>query len=331
MKITTQAYARAGLLGNPSDGYFGKIVAVSVRNYSSRVCLEESDILRIEPHTDDRESYPDIAALHNNIQLYGYYGGVRLIKAAIKKFYEYCREQRQMLHDKNFKISYESNIPRQLGLGGSSAIITAAIRALMKFYEINIPKEVQPSLILDAELKELGINAGFMDRVVQVYEGCVYMDLNRELVETRGYGHYENLDPKILPPLFLAFKPELGKVSGSVLNPIRVGYDRGDPFVLETLDRIMEIADEGRHALLSGRTGELHNLMNENFDLRSRIMKISESNRELIETARRCGASAKFAGSGGTIIGMYEDEKMFDRLKKELGKFHAQVIRPEIV
>ena len=331
MKINTQAFARAGLLGNPSDGYYGKIVAVSVRNYSAHVSLEESDTLRIEPHTDDRESYPDIDALFDNIQLYGYYGGVRLIKAAIKKFYEYCREQGQKLHEKNFKISYESNIPRQLGLGGSSAIITAAIRALMKFYECNIPKKVQPSLILDAELKELGINAGFMDRVVQVYEGCVYMDLDRNLIETHGYGHYENLDPKILPPLYLAFKPELGKVSGSVLNPIRVGYDRKDPFVLETLDRIMEIADEGRRALLSGRAGELRNLMNENFDLRSRIMKISESNWELIKAARKCGASAKFAGSGGTIIGMFEDDRMFARLTEELGKFQAQVIRPEIV
>ena len=218
-----------------------------------------------------------------------------------------------------------------LGMGGSSAIITAALRALMEFYAIPIPKEAQPTLILDAELKELGINAGFMDRVIQVYEGCVYMDLDRHSIETRGYGSYENLDPRILPPLYLAFKPELGKVSGSVLNPIRLGYDRKDPAVIQALDRIAEIADEGRQALLDGRREGLHRLMDENFDLRSRIMSISDSNRQLIDAARRCGASAKFAGSGGSIIGMYKDEDMFGRLTHELGRLQARIIKPIIV
>ena len=331
MSIRTQAFARAGLLGNPSDGYFGKIVAISIKNFSARVYLEEADTLEIDLHSDDRERFTDIHALNERISLYGYYGGVRLIKAAIKKFYEYCQAQERELRGENFRIGYDSDIPRQLGMGGSSAIITAALRALMEFYAIPIPKEAQPTLILDAELKELGINAGFMDRVIQVYEGCVYMDLDRHSIETRGYGSYENLDPRILPPLYLAFKPELGKVSGSVLNPIRLGYDRKDPAVIQALDRIAEIADEGRQALLDGRREGLHRLMDENFDLRSRIMSISDSNRQLIDAARRCGASAKFAGSGGSIIGMYKDEDMFDLLTDELGRLQARVIKPVIV
>ena len=31
----------------------------------------------------------------------------------------------------------------------------------------------------------------------------------------------------------------------------------------------------------------------------------------MVETARRCGASAKFAGSGGAILGTYDGEAMF--------------------
>ena len=70
--------------------------------------------------------------------------------------------------------------------------------------------------------------------------------------------------------------------------------------------------------------------MNENFDLRSKIMKISDSNFEMIQTARRCGASAKFAGSGGSIIGMYKDEDMFSRLASELEQIQAKVFKPVI-
>ena len=70
--------------------------------------------------------------------------------------------------------------------------------------------------------------------------------------------------------------------------------------------------------------------MDENFDLRSQIMKISESNMEMVMTARACGASAKFAGSGGSIIGMYEDEEMYARLESELEGIGAKVIKPLI-
>ena len=330
MTIQTKAYARAGLLGNPSDGYFGKIIAVTVKDFEAKVFCDESHELLIQSHKDDIPVYKNLRDLVERVGLYGYYGGVRLIRAVIKKFYEYCQIQGIHLAEKNFSIRYSSDIPRQLGLGGSSAIITAAIRALMEFYHVTIPLEILPTLILEAERDELGINAGYMDRVIQVYEGCVYMDLDEKVIQEKGHGIYERLSPKFLPNLYLAYKPALGKVSGIVLNDIRQGYDRKDAFVLETLRRIAEKAELGKEALLKKDFGTMKMLMDENFDLRSQIMKISESNRKMIMTARACGASAKFAGSGGSIIGMYEQEEVYARLESELGSIGAKVIKPII-
>ncbi len=326
--METRAFARAGLLGNPSDGYFGKVIAISIKNFWAGVSLQESSVIQIKTNEQDWNTFSNIRERAEKIDLYGYYGGVRLIKAAIKKFYEFCLNQDIQLADKNFTIQYVSTIPRQLGLGGSSAIITAAIRALMEFYNVAIPMETFPSIILDAELDELGINAGLMDRVVQVYEGCIYMNLEEKLIKEKGHGIYEQLDPKLLPDLYIAYKPELGKESGRVLDDIRVGYEKGDRFVIDTLSHIAEKADLGKQALLQGNMDKLHDLMNENFDLRSKIMKISSSNLEMIQTARQCGASAKFAGSGGSIIGMVKDEDMYSRLVFELDKLEAKVIKP---
>ena len=330
MTIQTKAYARAGILGNPSDGYFGKIIAIAIKDFEAKVFCDESHDLMIQSHKDDIPVYKNIQDLVEREGLYGYYGGVRLVKATIKKFYEYCQNQYIRLEKKNFTIRYSSGIPRQLGLGGSSAIITAAIRALMEFYDVKIPLEILPTLILEAERDELGINAGFMDRVIQVYEGCVYMDLDEKIIQEKGHGIYERLSPKFLPKLYLAYKPALGKVSGKVLNDIRQGYERGDTFVLETLRRIAEKAETGKEALLKKDFVTMKRLMDENFDLRSQIMKINESNLDMIMTARACGASAKFAGSGGSIIGMYEDEEMYARLETELKGIGAKVIKPTI-
>jgi glucuronokinase len=331
MRVEGRAYARAGLLGNPSDGYFGKIIAVSVKNFSAEVALEESDALRILTPEYDGNTFDSLQDLVDGVSLYGYYGGVRLVKAGIKRFYQHCQDREIRLADRNFSLTYSSTIPRQLGLGGSSAIITAVMRALTAFYDVEIPQPILPTLILEAERDELGINAGFMDRVIQVYEGCVFMDLDREIVQAQGFGRYERLDPRSLPPLYLAYKPDLGKVSGRVLNPIREGFERGDPVVLEALHRLAALAEEGKEALLRRDLGRLRALMDENFDLRSRIMPISEENLSLIRAARACGASAKFAGSGGSLIGLYEDERMFADLSRALGEQQALVIKPVVV
>jgi glucuronokinase len=331
MTIETKAHARAGLLGNPSDQYFGKIIAISVRNFSARIFLDESPDLRIEPSIQDAEVYTNDREFIERLNLYGYYGGTRLIKAAVKTFFDHCRSRNIPTQSKNFTLRYDSDIPRQVGLGGSSAIIVAVMRALMAFHGVSIRDEVLPTLVLRAELKELGINAGYMDRVIQVYEGCVYMDLSRHLIEERDFGEYERLDPGLLPPFYLAYKPDLGKVSGAVHSELRTAYDRGDPTAIQTLQEIAGLADEGRNSFGQGNFSRWPELMNRNFDLRSRIMRISPSNLEMIQTARRCGASANFAGSGGSLVGIYKEENMFERLTHELGKLGAKVIRPQVV
>ena len=49
---------------------------------------------------------------------------------------------------------------------------------------------------------------------------------------------------------------------------------------------------------------------------------------QMIEVARRTGASAKFAGSGGAIVGTYADEAMFQHLRQDLVQIGCEVIKP---
>ena len=60
MIIETRAYARAGFLGNPSDGYNGKTISISVRNFGAHVSLYQTPELRIEPQIQDRNEYKNI-------------------------------------------------------------------------------------------------------------------------------------------------------------------------------------------------------------------------------------------------------------------------------
>jgi glucuronokinase len=321
-------------MGNPSDGYNGKTISIIVRNFWAEVVLYEWEDVEIIPSQEDRSRFRSVKELVDDVRLHGYYGGIRLIKATIKKFVDYCEQKGQELHDRNFSIRYQTNIPRQVGLAGSSAIIVATLRCLMEFYGIEIPQVVLPSVALAVETKELGIGAGLQDRVIQVYEGVVYMNFARDCMrKIDGYdcAHYERLDVKLLPPLYLAYSPNVAEPSGEVHKRLRERYRQGDPVVLEAMRTFADLTERAREALLSGDHRKLGELIDENLDTRKRIYDRMPSGQiEMVERARAVGASAKFAGSGGAIIGTYEGEEMFRKLEETLREMHCEVIKPTV-
>jgi glucuronokinase len=331
MIIRTQSHARAGLVGNPSDGYYGKTISFIVRNYTAEVELWESPELEILPAVRDHSTFSSLAALRQDVAFFGYYGGVRLLKGTIKRFYDHCLERGINLPDRNFTIRYQSDIPSQVGMAGSSAIITAALRALMTFFEVAIPKPIQANLILSVENDELKIPAGLQDRVIQAYEGVVFMDFHRDTMAAQGHGTYEELDPGLLPPLYVAYHHHLSEGTEVFHNDIRGRFNRGEPEVVDAMRQWAELAQQTRDLLVAGRGGEIGPLLNANFDLRKRLYRISDGNLRMVDTARSVGATAKFTGSGGAIVGTYEDEAMYERLVAALTPLGMTVIQPRIL
>lgn len=331
MIIKCRAYPRAGFIGNPSDGYFGKTIAFAFANFFAEVVLHQTPELEIMPHVRDHSRFLSIHDLYRDVRRHGYYGGVRLLKATIKRFYDHCRDNHIRLDDRNFTIRYSTNIPTQVGLAGSSAIITACMRAIMTFYKVAIPKPALANLILAVEKGELNIPAGLQDRVCQVYEGLVYMDFNRELMERQGYGLYEEMDPRLLPPVYVAYRIDAAEGTEIFHNNIRERWERGEPTVVDAMRQWARMTDEVRDLLQKGQTDRIGPIMDASFDLRRTIYNISPANIQMVETARSTGASAKFTGSGGAIVGTYADETMYRELGQRLEGIGVKVFKPEIV
>ncbi|MCC6859026.1 MAG: GHMP kinase [Bryobacterales bacterium] len=329
--IETFGYARAGFLGNPSDGYYGKTLSFSVRNFRARVLLYPSARLEIRLAKADLPIFENLDDLYRTTRWRGYYGGIRIIQALIVRFMDYCRERGIELEDRNFTIEYESNIPQRLGLGGSSAIITAALRALMRYFQVDIPLPVQANLALETETRELGVPGGLQDRVIQAYEGLVYMDFAREIMESQGWGSYERMDPGLLPPVYVAYRTSLSEGTEVFHSNVRERWNAGDPEVVAAMKTWASYAEQGRAALLARDHAALDRLIDANFDLRARIYRISPGNLEMIHTAREVGATSKFAGSGGAIVGTYRDPEMFAALEKAMRKIGVEVIQPRTV
>lgn len=94
------------------------------------------------------------------------------------------------------------------------------------------------------------------------------------------------------------------------------------------MQKYRDLTDRGRDALMNGDWDSLGRIMNENFDLRRTIMPIEPENLRMIEVARATGASAKFAGSGGAIIGIFKDGRQYQQLVDAMAAIRCTVIRP---
>lgn len=319
------------MIGNPSDGYFGKTIAFVFDNFSAEVQLYETPKLEIKPEKLDIPVYESISDLVDGVKLNGYYGGVRLIKATIKTFFRYCEKENIQLHNRNFTVSYRSNIPLRLGLAGSSAIITATMKALMEFYSIQIKKPILANLILSVETVQLGISAGLQDRVAQAYEHPVFMDFEKRMMDQLGYGKYTVLDYKKLPDLYIAFRKDQSQGSEVTHNNLKARFNIGEPKVLDYMKQWADITVQFKKALDENDYSTMHDLINRNYDLREDLVEVTSANKEMVRIARSTGASAKFTGSGGAIIGIYRDEDQFEKLIQAFDNYDIEVIKPNIV
>jgi len=371
--VSARSFPRAGLLGNPSDGYFGKTLSFAFADYCVDLKLTESAKMRFVPGEVDDAMFDSPRHLVRDLRLYGYYGGIRMLKAVAKLFFEYCEDHGIAIPERNFTAEYRTNIPRLVGLSGSSAICSAMLKALCRFYEVpigegGIPMDYTPTICLEAEKFELGINCGFQDRVIQMYGGLVFMDFNKAYVEAHNKGIYEELDPAIIQTsqdsrtslnLYVAFDPNRAEESGQAHKKVKRLFEEKKPDILAAMSEFADIAQQGRDLIvavtqqLKSKVEERNNLrsstsaphfnlspstfaskfaslIDANFDLRDRIFNVAEENRRMVMTARSAGASAKFAGSGGAIVGTFEDAAHFERLRTALAAIGCTTFVPTI-
>lgn len=339
--LIERCYGRIGLMGNPSDGFNGKTLSFLISNFYAEVKLIPNNIsntIQLLPNPiSDRFEYNNLESLLSHTKVNGYYGGLRLIQATLKVFTQICLNANLMdkiNNNKGYTISYDTTIPRMVGLSGSSAIIVATFKVLMAFYNLSleqmkIAKEQFPQLILDIEKLELDIAAGLQDRVIQTYGGLVHMDFSdTSKVQCNDYsnanaamGKYTSLDPKLLPILYLAYNTQFGGDSGKVHSTVKERWLNKDPELIEGMKTLGTYADEAVESIQNNDTEKLALLMEKNFAMRRKLYGdnvVGLKNIEMIDLANTFGLSAKFTGSGGALICIRKTSKLpFDENEEQ--------------
>jgi len=196
----------------------------------------------------------------------------------------------------------------------------------MAWFEATIDPAALAELALAAEVEDLGIAAGAMDRVIQCYEGVMLMDLR----EPRTAASYTRLGSAILPPLFIAWNPRGGRASGRIHEGVRQRWREGDEEVHRAMAVLAELVDSGSACLQRGDHAVFRELVDQNFELRAQIFPISKPNREMVEIGRSLGAATKLCGSGGAVVGVPADAGKLGELEKAYCSAGYRMIRPEV-
>lgn len=196
-----------------------------------------------------------------------------------------------------------TTIPRSVGLGGSSAIVIAVLRALCAAHRVELGPVATAELALSIEVDDLGIAAGPQDRIAQSLGGLTFMEFGSQPPR------YESLDPALLPPLLVAWQSESAAHSGGVHGELRDRWNGRDATVRAGMRRCAEAGRRARNAVCDGDRAGFREAVDASFDARREMMELDPRHLEMIERARGAGAAANYAGSGGAIVCVCDDQR----------------------
>jgi glucuronokinase len=282
------ACARAALAGNPSDGYGGAVLAITVAGLSAEAWADRSAGV-IDPPSE-------------------------LVAATVRRFARSFAEDAARTG-----VRWRTSVPRGVGLGGSSAIVISSLRALCELHGVALLPADLASFALEVETEELGIAAGLQDRVAQAHGGLTFMQFGPDR-------RYEQLPPRLLPPLLIAWRPEAAQESDDVHRSLRARFERGEGRVWQAMTELAGLARTARGALLAGDRERFGDGVDGSFDARRRMLTLDSRHLEMVERARELGASANYTGSGGAIVAACRDQRHLQRISSGLRQIGCETL-----
>jgi galactokinase/mevalonate kinase-like predicted kinase len=319
--LTCSAPARANLIGNPTDIYGGAVLSCSV-DLRARVRVEGASGLQLATGGDECEvrCHEDLERRGDALDL------GRVVLAAVG------------IEGLEAQIRYDTEIPRQSGMGGSSALLVSLLQALRAFRGAPLGRYELAESARAIELELMKVVCGYVDQYMCTFGGLRHLDFRgKQLARPEGeelYATVERLSSEIEELPFVLAYTGVQHLSGAVHSPIRERWLAGDPEVVEGYERVTHLAGLGKRAFLARDWARFGALMNENHEIQRGFGGSGESNERLIAAALGAGAlGAKLAGAGdgGTIVALCNDHDRpsVEAALREAGA--AALYRPTIV
>ena len=329
--LVCSAPGRAGIIGNPTDGYGGCVLSCTIpRRARVRISKNQKLVVHTNGESIHIQSPKDLVLGKKNDRF-------NIIRAIFDRI---------GIPEEPFKVEYQSDIPYRRGLSGSTSLLITLLFGILKW--LNKP-------LFDYELAEearyieyhhLNIVCGFQDVYMAVSGGMNFIDFegktpdqdeekdNYNTDEPIKYATVEPINIELNPLPFLVVTTRVEHDSSLVHSPIRQRWLEKEPAVREGYKEITQMAKKGKDALIQQDWEKLGQLMNDNHKIQHDLGGSGESNEIIINAAVNVGGAygAKLAGAGkgGTIIVLWPDKDSSEIEKVLYAAGAENVFRPSI-
>jgi len=177
----------------------------------------------------------------------------------------------------------------EYGLGSSSAVTVATIKAISEFFEIKMENKELFDLAYKTILDIQGVGSGF-DLAAAIYGGILYFVTGGKLIE--------KIKVKNIP-LVIGYSGEKADTP-SLVKMVNEKLKENPKKINKIFDEIEEIVNSARIEIENENWKEVGKLMNLNQDLLKKLGVSSKKLENLIKAALDSGAyGAKLSGAGG--------------------------------
>ena len=193
------------------------------------------------------------------------------------------------------------NVPRAMGLGGSSALAVAVIRALSDHFKLDLSNERVNELAFECETAAHGTPSG-VDNTIATYGSTL-------LFENNGSPSFQEVRPAGSVSIAIGISGK-ESLTATTVAQVRKAWERQPERYERIFDQIGDLTRAGTEALQDGAYQELGELMNLCQGYLNALQVSTPELEELIHIARRRGAvGAKLTGGGGggSVIALCPD------------------------
>lgn len=313
--------ARAGLVGNPSDGFGGAVLATPLAGIAATVTARPSAGVVFAPGVGSgagRLAWSSLGSWWDAVALDGHGDEQRIISAALWTVVDHLRE-RGVAHE-GVELTWTTDVPRSVGLAGSSALAVGVIDACAAAWGVELDPRVVAALALRAEREVLGIAAGWQDRIVQAHRCTVLVDASTieevdgcEVPAVRRL-HTPNTPAGTSASLVVGWSDGAGESSDRYHAPLR----RSAEALAEPMRALAGLAREAAQDWGRGEYDNVASAMGEGWRTRQGCAPLRPDHAAVVEAVRAAGVEATTPGSGGSVVAMCLDDAAVGRVRDAL-------------
>ncbi|WP_025209027.1 D-glycero-D-manno-heptose 7-phosphate kinase [Hippea sp. KM1] len=296
MLIRSKAPLRLGLAGGGTDldvyasRYVGYVLNATISLYA-HTTLEKLDNGKIIFHSVDNDEYLEIDSkefleLDGKMDLYkGIYN--RIVKNFVKK-------------PLSFKLITYSDVPSGSGLGGSSTLVVAIIKAFVEWLNLPLGEYDIAKLAYEIEREDIGIVGGAQDQYAATFGGFNFMEFYGDKRVIVNPLRVKNWIIDELEESIILYFTGIQR-SASVIEKEKESVLKKEKS-LEAMHEVKEDAIKMKEYLLKGDIKNFAKILGKSWEAKKRVSSaISNSEIDRIyNLAMENGAySGKVSGAGG--------------------------------